>query len=83
MGEKKILAYGYGKRISNLLKEMEDESMTKKEIYEHGKKAVVKREVMDAMWDIAKKSPEHGNALMDFLGDERYKALCLSRSRKG
>ena len=57
--------------------------MTKREIYEHGKMAIVKREVLDALWEIAKKSPEHGNALMDFLGDERYNALCLSRSRKG
>lgn len=56
--------------------------MTKKEIYEHGKKAVVKREVLDAMWDIARKSPEHGNALMDFLGDEKYQILSDSQ-RKG
>lgn len=56
--------------------------MTKKEIYEHGKKAVVKREVMDAMWDIARKSPDHGNALMDFLGVEKYQILAYSQ-RKG
>ena len=56
--------------------------MTKKEIYERGKKAVVKREVLDATWDIARKSPEHGNALMDFLGDEKYQILSDSQ-RKG
>lgn len=56
--------------------------MTKREIYEHGKKAVVKKEVLDAMWDIAKKSPEHGNALMDFIGDAAYQVLSDSQ-RKG
>ena len=29
-------------------------------------------EVIKDIWNIAKKSPEHGNALMDILGEELY-----------
>lgn len=31
-----------------------------------------KQDVIDKIWDIAKNSPEHGNALMDLLGEARY-----------
>ena len=29
-------------------------------------------EVAKKIWDIAKISPEHGNALMDLLGEDKY-----------
>lgn len=31
-----------------------------------------KLEVLHDIWEIAKKSPEHGNALMDLIGEEAY-----------
>lgn len=34
-----------------------------------------KQEVIDKIWDIAKISSEHGNALMDLLGEERYRYI--------
>lgn len=32
----------------------------------------VQTEVAKLIWDIAKISPEHGNALMDIIGDKAY-----------
>lgn len=29
-------------------------------------------EVLHDIWEIAKKSPEHGNALMDLIGEDAY-----------
>ena len=31
-----------------------------------------RQEVINKIWDIAKMSPEHGNALMDILGEPTY-----------
>jgi len=38
-------------------------------------------EVAQKIWDIAKISPEHGNALIDVLGDEVYNKI--TRMQKG
>lgn len=32
----------------------------------------VQTEVAKLIWDIAKISPEHGNAVMDIIGDKAY-----------
>lgn len=32
-------------------------------------------EVAKAIWDICKKSPEHGNAVMDVIGDQAYQKV--------
>ena len=39
-------------------------------------------EVYNLIWGIAKISPEHGNALMDILGDEKYEEVSLKSSYK-
>lgn len=35
----------------------------------------VKTEVINLIWDICKISPEHGNAVMDIIGDEAYERI--------
>ena len=35
----------------------------------------IEREVANDIWEIAKKSPEHGNALMDLLGRSTYETI--------
>lgn len=37
----------------------------------------VQKDVAKRIWDIAKVSPEHGNALMDLLGDELYDKISV------
>lgn len=32
-------------------------------------------EVAKEIWNICKKSPEHGNAVMDVIGEEAYKKV--------
>ena len=41
----------------------------------------VEQLVIDRIWDIAKISPEHGNALMDILGDENYNYVMRNHSQ--
>ena len=46
---------------------------------------LLKIEVANKIWDIAKISPEHGNALMDLLGTEVYEKISMiqtSNSKK-
>lgn len=38
-------------------------------------------EVAKAIWDICKKSPEHGNAVMDVIGDEAYQKVMELQSK--
>ena len=33
---------------------------------------ICKQEVINKIWEIAKLSPEHGNILMDIIGDDAY-----------
>lgn len=35
----------------------------------------IRLEVMEDIWNICKKSPEHGNAVMDIIGEEAYKEV--------
>jgi hypothetical protein len=35
----------------------------------------IRLEVMDDIWNICKKSPEHGNAVMDIIGEVAYKEV--------
>ena len=35
----------------------------------------IERNVVNMIWDIAKISPEYGNALMDVLGDDVYEKI--------
>ena len=41
----------------------------------------VEQLVIDRIWDISKISPEHGNKLMDILGDEKYDYVMRNHSR--
>lgn len=38
-------------------------------------------EVAKEIWDICKKSPEHGNAVMDVIGDEAYQKVMELQSK--
>lgn len=38
-------------------------------------------EVAKAIWEICKKSPEHGNAVMDIIGEEAYQKVMELKSK--
>ena len=40
----------------------------------------IEHDVAKRIWDIAKISPEHGNALMDLLGNELYTKISLMQN---
>lgn len=42
----------------------------------------VKEDVINKIWDIAKISPEHGNALMDILGVDLYNQIASLTTSK-
>lgn len=50
-------------------------------IYPKDNSAVID-EVYNLIWCIAKLSPEHGNALMDILGDEKYTEISVRSTFK-
>lgn len=56
--------------------------LMEKQLENYKKKVELRREVIDKIWDIAKISPEHGNALMDFLGDELYVRIAQMHTHK-
>ena len=39
-------------------------------------------EVAKEIWNICKKSPEHGNAVMDVIGEEAYEKVMKLRSKE-
>ena len=39
-------------------------------------------EVAKEIWTICKKSPEHGNAVMDVIGEEAYKKVMELQSKE-
>lgn len=41
-------------------------------VIKHHQFTEMEKEIANKIWDIAAKSPEHGNALMDLLGEEAY-----------
>lgn len=43
----------------------------------------IEREVANDIWEIAKKSPEHGNALMDLLGISTYETISKIATYEG
>mgnify|MGYP001237650712 FL=1 len=39
-------------------------------------------EVAKEIWNICKKSPEHGNAVMDVIGEEAYEKVMKLQSKE-
>ena len=40
-------------------------------------------EVIAVLISLSRKSPEHGNAVLDFLGEEKYRELMASAKKLG
>lgn len=65
----------YGKDFDNLF----DSVYNKLSSFEKYKKA--NNDIINKIWDLAKISPEHGNALMDLLGEDKYNYVMRNHTR--
>lgn len=61
--------------LTFIFKEREDTNMENsgRFTWDESREERARKDVIDLIWNIAKISPYHGNALTDFLGDEKYK----------
>ena len=71
----KFYTYSDAIRIAceEMLKNMED-------LEKGSEYSDIEREVANDIWNIAKKSPEHGNALMDLIGRSTYETISTIKS---
>lgn len=56
---------------------------TGRNTWEDRKNEEAYEEVMDMLRDIANKSPYHGNALMELLGDNKYFQVMTRQTKSG
>lgn len=77
--EIKFIRNCFDQRISKL----KGESDNMEKIEKIAEYSNIEREVANDIWEIAKKSPEHGNALMDLLGLSTYETISKIATYKG